>query len=91
MTQDVEKGAEDAYEVRGEIICAKIRLQDVQLKNSIKENKEKVTIVSPSEREGSGQAIRPVKAKLTKLGNIAQWLEFWDAFKIFILPSKAQE
>ena len=52
---DVEKGAEDAYEVRGEIICAKIRLQDVQLKNSIKENKEKVTIVSPSEREVVGK------------------------------------
>ena len=89
--KEVEKEAEEANEVRDKIICTKICLQDLQARNS---NKEKVTPEAPRENEGSGQAIRRVKAKLPKLelkkfaGNVAQWQEFWDAFKSAIHNDK---
>jgi len=89
--REVEKEAEEANEVRDKIICSKICLQDLQSRNY---NREKVAPESPREGEGSGQAIRRVKAKLPKLelkkfaGNVAQWQEFWDAFKSAIHNDK---
>ena len=86
--KEVEKEAEEANEVRDKIICTKICLQDLQARNS---NKEKVTPEAPREKEGSGQAIRRVKAKLPKLelkkfaGNIAQWQEFWEMSHVFAM------
>ena len=89
--REVEKEAEEANEVQDKIISAKTCLQDLQSRNS---NKEKGTPESPREREGSGQAIRRVRAILPKLelknfaGNVAQWQQFWGAFKSSIHNDK---
>ena len=89
--REVEKEAEEANEVQDKIISAKTCLQDLQSRNS---NKEKGTPESPREREGSGQAIRRVRAKLPKLelknfaGSVAQWQQFWGAFKSSIHNDK---